>query len=218
MLLVLSLPCTLLSWIKLAILSVLLLLLTFVILQVLPTQDLIWLTSQVLPLVMNGLDVLHGLHVVKVLQLLNVLGAYSDGLILWHVVQLQFSFHFELEGFYQVVADDGLAAAGLRSCRRLGLCGRLVFLGVVPAVQTFLVGVQLSDNLILNIVKVQRLDTRRVLHYLDAEILVARYPDVDENQSLKSFLLILMICIGLYLLLEVQLGHVIERLLGHEWQ
>jgi len=167
---------------------------------------------------MNGLDVLHGLHVVKVLQLLNVLGAYSDGLILWHVVQLQFSFHFELEGFYQVVADDGLTAAGLRSCRRLGLCGRLVFLGVVSAVQTFLVGVQLSDNLILNIVKVQRLDTRRVLHYLDAEILVARYPDVDENQSLKSFLLILMICIGLYLLLEVQLGHVIERLLGHEWQ
>ena len=163
-LLVLSLPCTLLSWIKLAILSVLLLLLTFVILQVLPTQNLIWLASQVLPLVMNGLDVLHGLHVVKVLQLLDVLSTYSDGLILGHVVQLQFSFYFELEGFYQVVADYGLA--GLRG---LGLC--LIFLGV--AVQTFLVRVQLSDDLVLNIVKVQRLDTRWVLGYLDAKILVA---------------------------------------------
>jgi hypothetical protein len=79
-------------------------------------------------------------------------------------VQLQFSFYFELEGFYQVVADYGLA--GLRG---LGLC--LVLLGV--AVQTFLVRVQLSDNLVLNIVKVQRLDTRWVLGYLDAEILVA---------------------------------------------
>lgn len=65
---------------------------------------------------MNGLDVLHGLHVVKVLQLLDVLGAYSDGLILWHVVKLQFSFYFELEGLDQVVADDGLSAAGLCSC------------------------------------------------------------------------------------------------------
>ena len=79
-------------------------------------------------------------------------------------------------------------------------------------------GIQLCDNLILNIVKVQRLDTRRVLRYLDAELLSARYPDVDENQGLKSFLLILMICIGLYLLLEVQLGHVLELLLAHEWQ
>tara|TARA_B110000285_G_scaffold134143_1_gene150408 strand:- start:1811 stop:2314 length:504 start_codon:yes stop_codon:yes gene_type:complete len=167
---------------------------------------------------MNCLDVLHGLHVVKVLQLLNVLGAYSDGLILWHVVQLQFSFYFELEGFYQIVADYGLANAGLGSCRRLGLCWRLIFLGVVASVQTFLVRVQLRDNLILNIVKVQRLDTRRVLRYLNAEILVARYPDVDKYQGLKSFLLILMICIGLYLLLKVQLGHMLERLLGHEWQ
>lgn len=167
---------------------------------------------------MNCLNVLHGLHVVKVLQLLNVLGAYSDSLILWHVVQLQFSFYFELEGFYQVVADDGLPAAGLGSCSRLSLCRRLVFFGVVASVQTFLVGVQLRDNLILNIVKVQRLDTRWVLRYLDAEILVARYPDVDENQGLKSFLLILMICIGLYLLLKVQLRHLMERLLGHEWQ
>jgi hypothetical protein len=80
------------------------------------------------------------------------------------------------------------------------------------------VRVQLRDNLVLNIVKVQRLDTRWVLRYLDAEILVARYPDVDENQGLKSLLLILMICIGLYLLLKVQLGHVLERLLSHEWQ
>jgi hypothetical protein len=167
---------------------------------------------------MNCLDVLHGLHVVKVLQLLNVLGAYSDGLILWHVVQLQFSFYFELEGFYQIVADYGLANAGLGSCRRLGLCWRLIFLGVVASVQTFLVRVQLRDNLILNIVKVQRLDTGRVLRYLNAEILVARYPDVDKYQGLKSFLLILMICIGLYLLLKVQLGHMLERLLGHEWQ
>ena len=79
-------------------------------------------------------------------------------------------------------------------------------------------GVQLSDNLILNIVEVQRPRTRWVLRYLDAEILVARYPDVDENQGLKSFLLILMLCIGLYLLLEVQLRHLLERLLGHEWQ
>jgi len=79
------------------------------------------------------------------------------------------------------------------------------------------VRVQLRDNLILNIVKVQRLDTGRVLRYLNAEILVARYPDVDKYQGLKSFLLILMICIGLYLL-KVQLGHMLERLLGHEWQ
>jgi hypothetical protein len=93
-----------------------------------------------------------------------------------------------------------------------------VYAGVVASVQTFLVRVQLRDNLILNIVKVQRLDTGRVLRYLNAEILVARYPDVDKYQGLKSFLLILMICIGLYLLLKVQLGHMLERLLGHEWQ
>ena len=167
---------------------------------------------------MHCLDVLHGLHVVKVLQLLDVLGAYGDGLILWHVVQLQFSFHFELEGFDQVVADDGLTGAGLRSCRRRGLCRRFIFLGVVTSVQAFLMGVQLRDNLILNIVEVQRPRTSWVLRYLDAEILVARYPDVDENQGLKSILLILMLCIGLHLLLEVQLRHLLERLLGHEWQ
>ena len=89
-----------------------LLLLIFVVYQ----RYLIGLAGQVLPLVLNCLDVLHGLHVVKVLQLLDVLGAYSDGLILWHVVQLQFSFYFELEGFYQVVADDGLTGTGLRCC------------------------------------------------------------------------------------------------------
>lgn len=162
------LPWTLLG-VKLAILSILLMLLTFVVHQ----RDLVRLAGKVLPLVMNGLDVLHGLHVVKVLQLLNVLGAYSDSLILWHVVQLQFSFYLEFKGFYQVGADDGLSAAGLCSCGGLGLRARLLLLGVVSTIQTFLVGVQLRDNLILNIVKVQRLDTRRVLCYLDAELFAA---------------------------------------------